>query len=103
MPLGLGFAAADKKPPAKLTFEAKTGNVVYDHAAHSKREKEDCKVCHDALWPQAKGPLNFKAGMHKPAEAKKKSCGFCHHAGGKAFASVGNCTNSVPHQEGGKE
>jgi c(7)-type cytochrome triheme protein len=95
---GLGLAAQEKKAPAKLTFEAKTGNVPYDHAAHAKREKNDCKVCHDAVWPQnAKAPLNFKAGMHKPAEAAKKSCGLCHHPGGKAFGTVGNCANSKCH------
>jgi c(7)-type cytochrome triheme protein len=90
--LGLGLVAQEKKAPAKLTFEAKTGNVTYDHAAHSKREKEDCKVCHDAWWPQsAKAPLNWKAGMHKPAETAHKSCGACHYAGGKAFETKGNC------------
>ena len=100
--LGLGLVAQDKKAPAKLTFEAKTGNVPYDHAAHAKREKNDCKVCHDAIFPQsAKAPLNFKAGMHKPAEAAKKSCGFCHNAGGKAFGTVGNCANSKCHVKAG--
>ena len=99
---GLGLVAQEKKAPAKLTFEAKTGNVVYDHAAHAKREKNDCKVCHDVLFPQsAKAPLNFKAGMHKPAEAAKKSCGNCHNAGGKAFSTVGNCANSKCHVKAG--
>src|SRR4051812_20735612 len=95
----IGFTAAlaqEKKapvPPAKLVFTAKNGNVAYDHAAHAKREKNDCKVCHDALWPQdAKAPLNFKAAMHKAPEDKKTSCGFCHHPDGKAFAAKGNCT-----------
>jgi c(7)-type cytochrome triheme protein len=99
---GLTLLAQEKKAPAKLTFEAKTGNVVYDHAAHAKREKNDCKVCHDAIFQQsAKAPLNFKAGMHKPAEAAKKSCGTCHNAGGKAFSTVGNCTNSKCHVKAG--
>ncbi len=95
---GLGVVAQEKKAaptaPAKLTFEAKQGNVTYDHAKHAKREKDNCKVCHDALWPQKKAPLNFKAGMHKPAEAKKTSCAFCHVEGGKAFAASakGGCT-----------
>jgi c(7)-type cytochrome triheme protein len=98
---GLGLVAQEKKAaptaPAKLTFEAKQGNVTYDHAKHAKREKDKCTVCHDALFPQKKAPLNFKAGMHKPAEAKKTSCGFCHHPGGtasetKAFETKGNCT-----------
>jgi hypothetical protein len=38
-----GFAtlAQDKKAPAKLTFEAKNGNVTFDHAKHVEREKND--------------------------------------------------------------
>ena len=100
---GLSLIAQEKKAPARLTFEAKTGNVVYDHTAHAKREKNDCKVCHDAIFPQsATAPLNFKAGMHKPAEAAKKSCGTCHNAGGKAFSTAGNCTNSKCHVKGAK-
>ena len=49
---GLGAVAQEKKPPAKLVFTAKTGNVNYDHAAHVKREKSECKVCHDKPWLQ---------------------------------------------------
>ena len=89
---GLSLLGQEKKAPAKLTFTAKTGNVTYDHAAHAKREKNECKVCHDKPWPQdAKAPLNFKAAMHKTAEAAKSSCATCHFEGGKAFASKGNC------------
>ncbi len=65
---GLATFAQDKKAPAKLTFEAKNGNVTFDHAKHVEREKNDCKVCHDKIWPQSKAPLNWKAGMHKPAK-----------------------------------
>lgn len=88
----ISAVAQEKKAPAKLVFQAKTGNVTYDHAAHAKREKNDCKVCHDKLWPQsAAAPLNFKAGMHKIAESKKTSCATCHVAGGAAFETKGNC------------
>jgi c(7)-type cytochrome triheme protein len=91
---GFGILAQTKKEaPPKMVFAAKTGNVAFDHAAHAKRVKEDCKSCHPKLWPEAKGSLNFKAGMHKPAEATKISCGACHHAGGVAFESKGNCTS----------
>jgi len=95
----LGVLAQEKKPPLKLVFEAKNGNVTFDHAAHVKREKGNCKACHDKLFPQEKAPLNFKAGMHKPAEANHTSCGACHsatpasqEAGGHAFETKGNCT-----------
>ena len=91
-----GSLAQEKKaqsPPSKLVFTAKTGNISYDHAAHAKREKNDCKTCHPALWPQdAKAPLNYKSAMHKAAEEKKTSCGKCHYEGGAAFAAKGNCT-----------
>lgn len=90
---GLALLGQEKKAPDKLVFTAKNGNVTFNHAEHAKRVKDDCKVCHDKLWPQSKtAPLNWKAGMHKPAEAAHTSCGSCHHAGGTAFETKGNCT-----------
>lgn len=88
---GLATFAQEKTAPAKLTFEAKNGNVTFDHAKHVERAKNDCKTCHDKLWPQSKAPLNWKAGMHKPAETSHSSCGTCHHPGGMAFGVSGNC------------
>ena len=68
----LGILAQDKKPPEKLSFATKNGNVTFDHAAHVKRANGDCAACHDKLFKQdAKAPLNFKAGLHKTAEAAK--------------------------------
>ena len=91
--LGLsGLLAQDKKPPEKLTFTAKNGNVTFDHAAHVKRANGNCAACHPKLFPQDdKAALNFKAGVHKPAESAKTSCGACHTPGGAAFATTGNC------------
>jgi c(7)-type cytochrome triheme protein len=97
---GLVAVAQTKTPPAKVVFEAKTGNVTYDHAAHAKREKNDCKVCHDKLFQQAKAPINYKPAMHKTAEANKTACGFCHRPGGPAFETKGNCANSKCHVKG---
>jgi c(7)-type cytochrome triheme protein len=89
---GLVAVGQEKQPQPKLLFKSKLGDVPFDHAAHVKRAKNDCKVCHDKLWPQsATAPLNYKAAMHKPAEAKQMSCAACHHAKGTAFASTGNC------------
>ena len=88
---GLAMLAQETKAPAKLTFEAKNGNVTFDHTKHVERAKGDCKVCHDKLWPQSKAPLNWKAGMHKPAETSHTSCGFCHNASGPGFATAGKC------------
>jgi c(7)-type cytochrome triheme protein len=99
---GLVMTAQQPAAPAKVVFQAKTGDVTFDHAAHSKREKDKCETCHPKLFPQSKAPINYKAGMHKPAEAKKTSCGACHHTGGPAFASAGNCTNSKCHVKGAK-
>ena len=91
-----GSLAQEKKapaPPSKLVFEAKNGKVTYDHAAHAKREKNDCKMCHPVPFAQnAKTALNFKGAMHKTAEEKHASCALCHYEGGKAFAAKGNCT-----------
>jgi hypothetical protein len=47
-------------------------------------------------WQSGQGPvyeypLNYKGGMHKAAEEKHASCGFCHYEGGQAFATKGNC------------
>jgi c(7)-type cytochrome triheme protein len=84
--------AEDKKPPATITFENKQGPVTFDHAKHVTAAKDDCKVCHDKLFTQDKAPLNYKASMHKTAEAAKTSCAACHVAGGSSFESKGNCT-----------
>jgi c(7)-type cytochrome triheme protein len=95
------LVAQDKKPPDQLTFKTKQGNVIFHHAQHVKAAKNDCKVCHDKLWPQSStAPLNYKAGIHKVAEAKHTSCGFCHHAGGSSFESKGNCTKCHTKEKG---
>jgi c(7)-type cytochrome triheme protein len=90
--LGTGAAGQEKKAPDKLTFQAKLGNITFNHAEHVKRAGNDCKACHDKLFQEsATAPLNFKQGMHKPEEAAHTSCGFCHAPGGKAFETKGNC------------
>lgn len=83
---GATVAAQEKKPPAKLVFPSKAGEVVFDHAAHLKREKGDCSPCHDKLWPQStKDPLTSSAG-----------CRTCHQAGGVSFEMKGNCDKCHP-------
>jgi c(7)-type cytochrome triheme protein len=94
--VGLSLAwtalAQDKgKPPAKLTFASKMGNVTFDHAQHIQRAGGKCDACHNKLFPRSNAPLNFKANMHKTAEASKTSCAACHVEGGSAFAVKGNC------------
>jgi c(7)-type cytochrome triheme protein len=89
----LPIAAQEKKPQEKLVFKSAMGNVTFEHAKHAEREKGDCKVCHDKLFQQnATAPLNYKANMHKTAEAAKTACAACHVAGGKSFESKApNC------------
>jgi|KBSSwiStaDraftv2_1062776.scaffolds.fasta_scaffold2203643_2 c(7)-type cytochrome triheme protein len=86
------FAADTKEPPKdKIKFAAKPGEVAFSHATHVKAAKGDCATCHPKLFPQSRAPINFKAGMHKPAETAHTSCGACHHPGGQAFETKGNC------------
>jgi len=82
---------AATEPPDELVFESKLGDVTFDHAKHVERAEKDCEVCHDKLFPQSRAPLNFKAGMHKPAEKNQTSCGACHSPEGEAFETKGNC------------
>jgi c(7)-type cytochrome triheme protein len=78
---GATVAAQHKKPPRRLMFPSKAGDVTFNHTAHLKREKGDCTKCHDKLWPQsASAPVKSSAG-----------CGACHHADGKSFEMKGNC------------
>lgn len=84
--------ADEKKAPEKIVFQAKNGNVTFDHKKHTDAVKGDCKTCHPKLFQESKtAPLNFKPNMHKTAEAAKTSCTACHLEGGTAFAIKGNC------------
>lgn len=85
------MAALAADPPDKIVFETKMGNVTFDHQAHVKRMQGKCEDCHDKLFPQSRAPIHFKEKMHRPAEADKTSCGGCHHPGGRAFETKGNC------------
>ena len=49
---GLALLGQDKKPPEKIVFQAKPGNVTFVHATHIRAAKGDCKVCHDSLFQQ---------------------------------------------------
>lgn len=83
--------AEGKEAPKQIVFESKQGNVTFDHTKHAEAVKNDCKACHDKIFPQEKAPLNYKEGMHKKAETAKTSCAACHVAGGTAFETKGNC------------
>lgn len=86
-------AATAKKAPTELTFKAKNGNILFNHAKHAATAKQNCAECHPKFWPQdATAPLNFRP-PHKAVEAKHTGCGFCHHEGGRAFqaSAPANC------------
>ncbi len=87
----VALTAIAAEAPDKIVFESKMGNVTFDHKAHTDRVDGKCETCHDKLFPQSREPINYKQGMHKPAEKAKKSCAACHHPGGEAFESKGNC------------
>jgi c(7)-type cytochrome triheme protein len=79
------------KTPKELVFTSTKGDVTFNHALHAKRESNNCKACHDKLFPESSAPLNFKSAEHKTAETAKTSCGGCHYPGGDAFEAKGNC------------
>jgi c(7)-type cytochrome triheme protein len=88
---GAALTAPEKKPPARLVFHNKGGDVPFDHAAHLAREGGSCAACHDDLWPQsAAQPL-----------ANSNGCKTCHQPGGKAFETKGHCQTCHP-TAGGK-
>jgi c(7)-type cytochrome triheme protein len=95
--LGPVLGAADHRPnppapPRELIFPARPGQVRFDHARHTVRVKGDCAACHNGLFlPDAKAPLNWKPGMHQPAQAHRTSCGGCHRPAGAAFETKDNC------------
>jgi len=73
--------AQEKKPPEKLVFQSKSGNVIFTHSIHINRAKGECAMCHDKLWPRpVKEPLKSSDG-----------CRTCHYLGGRAFEMKGNC------------
>ena len=82
---------AAETPPESLVFESKLGNVTFDHTKHVERVSGDCVACHEKLFPQSRVPLNYKAAMHKKAEAAKTACAGCHVDGGRSFATKGEC------------
>jgi c(7)-type cytochrome triheme protein len=87
----VSFAQKKDKAPDEITIKAKNGAILFNHKKHAAAEKQDCKVCHDKLWPQSStAPINFRP-PHTKHEAAKASCGTCHNKGGAAFTTVGNC------------
>ncbi len=94
--LALGAFAQEATAPDELVFDSAMGNVTFSHANHVERAENNCETCHTKLFPQSSDePLNFKAGMHKPAISAKESCGACHNPDGPGFdaSNTANCKN----------
>jgi c(7)-type cytochrome triheme protein len=87
----IGAVTALELYAARLVFVAGSGNVTYNHKAHTLRQKFNCLACHVKTFSLYRASLNFKEVLHKTAEAEKTSCGQCHRPGGEAFESRGNC------------
>jgi c(7)-type cytochrome triheme protein len=84
-------ASASPGLPGGLQFSSSLGPANFDHAEHIKLAKGDCTSCHNRLFPMSKADLQYRNGLHRPAEAARSSCAGCHVAGGTAFASANNC------------
>lgn len=76
------FAAGAAMAANTMSFEAKNGNVAFDHAKHQKITG-DCKACHE------KGPGKIEGfgkdwahktckGCHEDKKAGPTKCGECH-------------------------
>jgi len=88
---GFVLSGDSAQAPDAITYAAKPGAVTFSHAKHVELAENDCKKCHETLFKQERGNLDYKAGMHKKAEQAGTSCAACHVAGGSAFESKGNC------------
>jgi len=76
--LALSIAAAfnallaQKTPPEQIVFTAKTGNVTFNHAAHTKRANNDCQTCHDKLFPNpGRRSISKQACTRQPKPPKR--------------------------------
>ncbi|WP_041969970.1 cytochrome c3 family protein [Geobacter sp. OR-1] len=75
-------AAADNDMPDKLTFPAKTGNVVFSHKMHVDGGIK-CKTCHDRKGGKIKGLGREWAhkvcrGCHEAILLGPDKCNGCH-------------------------
>jgi c(7)-type cytochrome triheme protein len=83
---GTMYAQSDTPPTEPLVYEAKTGNVSFDHTKHLAKLENDCTVCHDSLFQQEQSDLgDFGKGMHKAAIKDSTACANCHKKDGSSF------------------
>jgi len=85
-------AGAASALPGEIVFDTNLGRVPFDHAGHVELAEQDCKACHNQLFPMSRAPLNYGgADLHKTAEANNASCAGCHAPSESAFAAGQNC------------
>jgi c(7)-type cytochrome triheme protein len=78
-------------PPDTIDFDNSYGKAVFTHKTHYERVNGDCSVCHPALFPQSRAPINYGKAQHRAAEASGTACAGCHRVGGTTFAADSNC------------
>lgn len=77
--------------PDSRPIETRLGPAKFDHDRHINLLKNDCRGCHNRVFPLAKGLLNYADNLHRTAEQIRTSCGSCHRDSGTAFATKDNC------------
>lgn len=84
----VSFAAAE---PTTVTFEAKNGNVTFDHAAH-KTKAADCTECHHkgVEAGTCKSCHGVDPAVAKAKDAFHKQCKDCHKKNGVS-TKCGDC------------
>jgi len=81
----------DMPPPETIVFDNKGGKSVFTHKLHYERVQGNCTVCHTAIFPQSRAPINYGKALHRAAEANETACASCHRVGGTSFAADSNC------------
>jgi c(7)-type cytochrome triheme protein len=81
----------DIPPPETIVFENKYGNSTFTHKLHYERVQGNCTVCHTAIFPQSRAPINYGKALHRAAEADETACASCHRVGGTSFAADSHC------------
>lgn len=78
--LALAAAASAAPTPKTVTFDAKSGTVIFTHDAHQKLAGS-CKACHPAAPAKLAGKdaaHKLCLDCHKEKKAGPTKCGDCH-------------------------
>jgi len=87
----LSVSAQEVKPPTKLVFQTKMGNVTYDHAATSNAPRRLQSVPRQAFPAVGQGSTELQTGHAQDGGSEQnRLCGLPRR-GGMAFPTAGNC------------